>query len=115
VVAEDREGFLELGKVLGAEDDGDRASVARDRDALVLVLDAVDDVAEVIADVAEGFNGHDHNCGASTVLPQASLICCRVRAPKLCRAGSAFLGSQVPHAGPLRHGLCLDRPTAYGH
>jgi hypothetical protein len=30
------------------------------------VLDAVDDVAEVIADVAEGFNGHGHNCGALT-------------------------------------------------
>jgi hypothetical protein len=30
----------------------------------VLVLDAIDDIAEVIAHVAKGFNGHGHNCGA---------------------------------------------------
>jgi hypothetical protein len=65
-IAEDRQSFLELGQVLGAEDDSDRAPVAGDRDALVLVLDTVDDIAEVIADVAKGFNGPAHNCGALT-------------------------------------------------
>jgi hypothetical protein len=37
----------------------------------VLVLDAVDDIAEVIAHVAKRFNGHGHNCGALTALLQA--------------------------------------------
>jgi hypothetical protein len=69
-VAEDRQGFLELGQVLWAKDDGDRPSVARDRDALVLVLDAVYDFAEVIPDVAKRFNRHAHNCGALPAVPQ---------------------------------------------
>ncbi len=63
-VAEDRQGLFVFGQVLGAENNGDGASVAGDRDALVLLLDAVDDLAEVVADGATRLNGHAHNRGA---------------------------------------------------
>jgi len=60
-VTEGRQGLLQFGQVLGAEDDGHRASVTRDCDTLLLVLDAADDVAEVVADVANRLNRHVHD------------------------------------------------------
>ena len=51
-VAEDREGLLELGKVVGTDDDRSRSTVAGDRHPLVLVLDAVDDFAQVVTNLA---------------------------------------------------------------
>jgi hypothetical protein len=90
-VTEDRQGFLELGQVLRAEDDGDRASVARDRDALVLVLDAIDDIAEVMRTSRRGSTVMDTIVARLDGAVASATVCCRVRAPKSCRGGSAFL------------------------
>jgi hypothetical protein len=38
---------------------------------LVLVLDAVDDVAEVVAYFVKRFDGHGHQCGVRGVCPPA--------------------------------------------
>lgn len=52
-VSEYLEGLLDLGQVVGADQDRGRAPVAGEGDAFVLVLDAVNDLAEVVTDLPE--------------------------------------------------------------
>ena len=44
------ERLLEFGEVLGADQDGGLATVARDHDAVVLALDAIDQLGKMVAD-----------------------------------------------------------------
>jgi ligand-binding sensor protein len=48
-VAEHLDGFLELGQILNADQDSGDTTIAGDDDTLVLMLDAIDDLAEVVA------------------------------------------------------------------
>ena len=62
-VAEHCQGLFEFGKVFRAKNHGSGTTVARDRDALMLSLDAINNVAEVISDLAKRMDAHGHNCG----------------------------------------------------
>ena len=56
----------------GLDDHRGSATVAGDGHSLVLALDPVDDVAEVVSDLAQRLNAHDHNCGAPPPTVQAT-------------------------------------------
>ena len=72
-VSEDVEGLLELGKVVWADEDRGRTTVTSHGDALTLTLHPVDDVAEMVADLAERLNPHGNKCGARlSVAPPTS-------------------------------------------
>ncbi len=64
-VGEDVDRLLQLRQILGTDQHRGRATVAGDDDPLVLLLDTVDNLAEVVANRPQGLCAHGHNCGAS--------------------------------------------------
>lgn len=71
-IAEHREGLLQLFEVVRAQDDGCGLAVTRDGDSVMLALDAVDNVAEVVANLAERLDTHGHNCGPARLASATS-------------------------------------------
>src|SRR5579859_6170710 len=63
-VAEDVDGLLHLGQILGADQDGRRVTVAGQHDPFMGVLDPVDELGQVVADGPQRFDAHGHNCGS---------------------------------------------------
>jgi hypothetical protein len=62
-VAEHRQGLLQLGEVLGAEQYRDLAAFAGDGHPLVVLLNPVDQLGQVVPNGSQRLSGHGHNRG----------------------------------------------------
>jgi hypothetical protein len=122
-VTEDRQGLLEFGQVLGAEDDGDGPAVARDGDAVVFALYSRDHIAEMVADIAKWLNGHGHNCGAQCPNVQArGAEVWMVMSERSCAnpdgAYRSSAGMRCPRARAVNGDTpskCTDQPRVRSH
>ena len=68
-VAEHRQGLLQLGEVLGAEQDGDLAAAAGDGHPFVVLLNRVDQLRQVVSNGSQRLSRHGHNGGELDALP----------------------------------------------
>ena len=90
-------------------------TVARNDDAVVMVLDAIDDLAEMIPDGPQRFSAHGHNCGARTRLcPGIPLAESRTQGFQLVLSPDRTLTIRTAGDIPIPHHPTLSQQPADG-